>query len=292
MPVDDPTLNQLSPDAIHRPVDWRWRLAGLPDEQFRSHAASADEWVIRARKWRQTKLVTEKVPVPRRAVADDPTLSAAVSLHFEASELSREIVEAALLTREPMFLLAIFTGVPGEVVEAYEKLFFSVIDRLDSAKWIESTAIGPDRATRGNIWKTLAFHGGLSDLRVVIPLSLDQPLPPSLLDRNGVTAATMDKWFRTKYRLLIPFAAAPPERKKEFALLYSEWSQNNPMPGKEKDFYQKVFEAVKVSITSKHPNSAKTEDGHLRVPSTRKSVAKMHRALYAQTLKKLAKKRG
>jgi hypothetical protein len=85
------------------------------------------------------------------------------------------MIQARLLARQPVDEVARRTGVPVAVVNAYQGLFFDVVDCLDARDWVLVRAIGmgtwsgkafPDH---GALLKCFAYFGGPLVLEAVLP---------------------------------------------------------------------------------------------------------------------------
>ena len=102
-----------------------------------------------------------------------PYIWAAHRLHEDDSQ-TKLLVEARILARQTSGEIAQLTGVPADVVDAYEALFFHCRPFLSARDWVMVQAIGkwvygqaePKAAV---ILRSFAYHGG--------PLVLDAVLP-------------------------------------------------------------------------------------------------------------------
>jgi hypothetical protein len=149
-----------------RPIDWRWQRAGRMLELGLRWSRRRDDEATRMAKQYQASLRRCRGEADRRRLACRmPDIGGAFAI-FEGEPTARMAVEARLLAGEPIEAIARHCGVPVEVAELYEQLFFNVVDRLTSTSYILSHAIGP--ATYENfdgddteaVLKWFAYMGG------------------------------------------------------------------------------------------------------------------------------------
>jgi hypothetical protein len=170
--VNHPELQRHSP---RRPLAWRWQRA--------RHLVENGRYVSRHRDDDQTGRAVRYLRALQRCQGERgqerlarsyPDVHAARLLHEEGGRTCL-LVQARLLARQSPGAVAARTGVPADVVRAYEALFFNVLDRLGSRDWITSQAVrwwdfipaqGRPAAT---VLKGFAYFGG--------PLLLDALLP-------------------------------------------------------------------------------------------------------------------
>jgi len=229
MNQSDTPPTELSLQNLSRSLDWRWNVSSLPDDQFIASAAANDEWVIRTRTWRQSAPVRATGSKPRSG-SDHDSFLATFRLFRNGPSVTRELLEAALLTGEPADRVAAVAGVPVGVAEVYGKVFFDVADRLGDRDWVETAVIGSDRSARHAVWKRFAYHDGLSILKMVVAVSLGRPLPPDAIDRASPSAALVESWLRAVYANIIAIAAASPESTPQLQRQFREWVAANPRP--------------------------------------------------------------
>jgi hypothetical protein len=125
-----------------RHPDWRWRRAfALHEHGFRVRRVD-DEWTRRA--FRIQKLLKDHDSVldHRLVVRTDPPVLAAYRLRYGDPRLSAE-TNARLLADQPFEGITARTGVPADVVTAYEKLFYNVTDALAYTDWIAARCFRP-----------------------------------------------------------------------------------------------------------------------------------------------------
>jgi hypothetical protein len=125
-----------------RHPDWRWRRArALHEHGFRVRRVD-DEWTRRA--YRVQKLLNDHGGLPdhRKVVRIDPPVVAAYKLRHADPRLIAEI-NARLLADQAFAGITARTGVPADVVTAYEKLFYNVTDVVACTDWIAARCFGP-----------------------------------------------------------------------------------------------------------------------------------------------------
>jgi hypothetical protein len=177
------------PDCPSRPLDWRWRRAGLLLDPRARRLRRDDSWVARARRFRKAlDRVGGDVSDLHVARLDQPVLGA--SLLAIGDRARRWELEARLLARQADAEIADQFGVDPEVVAAYEALFYCVRDRIDCVDWVTFEAIGPriyagfDPSDVEVAWKALAYHLG--------PVVLDALLDPDLARTDPGLAEQLD----------------------------------------------------------------------------------------------------
>jgi hypothetical protein len=183
-----------------RAVDWRWRKAGYLLDRGLRWSRRRDDELTRIAKQYQAGLRRCRGEADRRRLARRmPDIGAAVAIH-DGEPTARLAVETRLLAGEPSEAIARRCGVPVEVAEVYEQLFFNVADRLTSTSYILFHAIGAasyrgfDGDDRGAVLKWFAYMGG--------PVVLD-----ALIDRvYGSPDRPEDERFLDELRLKLAVA--------------------------------------------------------------------------------------
>ena len=156
------------PECPWRSLDWRWRLAGHVMDG-RKRRQWQDEWLSRAAKFLRAE-ARVRSRWSRRKV--DTAITGALSI-WRGGANTRLEIEARLLTGEPFSQTATRCGIDQAIVEAYERLFYSVADVLDARAYVTAMAIPHLRGSRRSphpetILKSFALNGG--------PLVLDRVL--------------------------------------------------------------------------------------------------------------------
>jgi hypothetical protein len=152
--------------GFHMSADWRWQRVLELDEGGASPSRSRDDqWVRRARKYQQRK-ATLHVHTEARLEAAYPDIHLAWQIHDNLVTNFLWIIEAGVLAGVSQEELAKYLALTPEVIEAYEKLFFDVRDKLDARGYILGSVVGPllsrgiTSADPDGFWKVLSFNGG------------------------------------------------------------------------------------------------------------------------------------
>jgi hypothetical protein len=117
-----------------------------------------------------------------------PNISHAVRLRFISDDLTRAILEARLLTGEPVSDSAAKCNLPIDVVKWYALLFFAVSDKLRYRQYIISQAVGPRYFTGYTeddvdiLLKSLAYLRGPVFLDYILSFFTTQYRVPDRLD--------------------------------------------------------------------------------------------------------------
>lgn len=160
-----------------RPADWRFQRARLLAAGHSSE--SFDDEAVRqtAAFLRQVKGNTGvSLPVALAAIG------AAHQIHMAADSTRRDQLEAYLLTGLSFDAIAAGTGIPAAVASTYGDTFYDVASHLNASDWVQLEAIGiprwpADGPRRGDVWRTLAYHGGPAILDLVLADDLGYPEP-------------------------------------------------------------------------------------------------------------------
>jgi hypothetical protein len=177
------------------PLDSRWRAARACVEQGRPPAACDDPWVREA-----VRFLAERGDRPgpgdlARLAERMPAVSQAFDVRRADPPLLRWAIEARLLAGEPFDAIARKCGLLPGAVEAYERLFFAVIEMLSADTWIMCQAVGSKAfygMTENDLdvwWKLLGYCFGPLMLDKVIDQSAGLPWPAE----DGQLAAALDR---------------------------------------------------------------------------------------------------
>jgi hypothetical protein len=179
----------LQPESPNCPVDWRHRLAeaifsGQPPPLRRR----LDSWVRRAIRFLSDQAAGKgDAPCPGSALLD-PALLGAFQIRCSGDPRLRSELEARVLAGQTPVAIAALCGLPPEVVEAYEALYFNVRDRLGAADYISAIVIGlvphEGLSTTDSLLKAFAFGHGPHVLNAVIAV-----LDAGELAGGGATSA-------------------------------------------------------------------------------------------------------
>jgi len=170
--------------------DWRWSAAcehiakGTALRRWEDPAIA--EAVRFLRPW-----VKHGPPPDDHTRSRMPALAAAHDL-FDAGGPLRDEVEARLLAGESPETIATKAGLEATTVDAFERVFFNVADRLDAHDWLVTNVVqiwklDPDNPDEGRMWKWLAVAFGPHAVDIMIDDRLGRP-EPILADRPLVAA--------------------------------------------------------------------------------------------------------
>lgn len=127
------TLLDLYPRNPYRPVDWRWRLAGLVRSGSIPRRRPQDPWVRQAIRF-QDRL--EAVRLRRRHALTLASIEAAHEIRNSPDTWVRFEIETRVLAHQQFEVIASRCNLTRDVVETYERLFFAVTDKLDAQDYI------------------------------------------------------------------------------------------------------------------------------------------------------------
>jgi len=134
---------------------WRWIRAM---ERLEDGAAPEDETVALASRYLKAEAAGKVDPEPPGWAA---VVHAARRLYDD--EVSRITIEALVLAREPVEVIAKSLGLPREVIETYERLFFDVRGAMDAEGYVLNV-IASERGALGGVsaflLKVVAYHRG------------------------------------------------------------------------------------------------------------------------------------
>lgn len=156
-----------------RHVAWRWELACRAVELRHRPPPELEEPAVAAAIRLQRRL--------KRPVGSGFSIPPELQPLYQAYQLYSAVgerrweIEARLLARQSDHDIGIRCGVPPEVIESYERLFFAVRDRLGAQDFIMLYAVGlrfGDKVTEqdlGVLWRHTGYTGGPSVLDAMIP---------------------------------------------------------------------------------------------------------------------------
>jgi len=201
MKANWPACTSWSP---FRPPWWRWgRAEHLIAHGWRRNQKVDDEWVAAARAVRQGRAVRH----PRSAAIRT------AHLIWAKNDCKRWELEALLLAGEPLDVIADRVQVEAPVVEAYEKVFFAVLDALQATDWIHHQVIGYSvwtgftKLLPAAAWLSAAYVGGIAFLDVMMAITGDRPLPPGLFTAKGGSRSVEEVCYRLRFRLWLLLAS-------------------------------------------------------------------------------------
>jgi len=167
------------------PRDRRWLRAGyLVEERLAPSPVCDDDWVVQAVAFRSALAAC-------RDEADRLSLAGTMPALFQAHAVSQAdppllkwALEARLVAGEPFGEIARKCALLPEAVEAYEALFFSVVDKLDASTWIACQVFGQKihfgltEQDLDVLWRFAGYNFGPVMLDVLVH-NTTSPLPPA-----------------------------------------------------------------------------------------------------------------
>jgi hypothetical protein len=185
-------IQTYSPMNPRRPVDWRWQRAALAagGEYPLSRRRDGDAWVVRA-----TRFLKEhegcKTELDMAMLSErHPVIYWAHDLWYTLSDSGnpmRSEVEARLLADDKVENIARRVATEISIIEAYERLFFNVRERLCNRGYLMHCVLGPavhlgfQASEYDLIWKLFALLGG----PLAVDLMIDQSVGHARPDRAG-----------------------------------------------------------------------------------------------------------
>ena len=163
-------------NPIRSPL-WRWQRALELTAAGKRPGKFDDEWVRRA-----LPLARQLRSDPDAAARDtDDPVAAAYAL-FGSESPRRDEIEARLLAAQGPQAIAEYVGVAAAVIEAFEAVFYNVVDRLRAHDWVlacvlrvpDWPATGP---RRGDCWRWVAHSAGLRALDILVGVDLGRREP-------------------------------------------------------------------------------------------------------------------
>lgn len=169
-------LTQLRENSPLRPPDWRWqkvmayreagrRLPRIASDRLLSKLFQFSERIDACSNDFQLLEVYEKFPY----IADAYDI-----YKKEGAAGTRWEIEARLLAKESYESIGKKTAAPAETIEAFEKLFFNVEDRLTNKSWLincvigRSVHVGLSERDYDLLWKLYGLLGGPVMLDLII----------------------------------------------------------------------------------------------------------------------------
>lgn len=168
-------IQQYSP---FRPVDWRWRRAKWLVARGRNFSRRRDDDETgRAVRYIRAFARCAESRLPRSFLTQYRDLNAASRIE-DAGGVTEILLQARLIAGQSTEEITQSTGIPPNVVDAYEKTFFHCRDRLCARDWVSIRAIGNydfEDAAAGAavIFKRFAYFGGPLALEAVLPVLPD-----------------------------------------------------------------------------------------------------------------------
>ena len=173
-----------------RPVDWRWQRAALAasGEYPLSRRRDGDAWVARATKFiREHENCETELDMAELAELH-PVIYWAYDIWYTRDDTGNPVrseVEARLLADDQTDNIARRVNTEVEVIEAYERLFFNVREKLVNRGYLMHCVLGPavhlgfQSSEYDLIWKLFALLGG----PLAVDLMVDQSVGHARPDR-------------------------------------------------------------------------------------------------------------
>jgi len=188
--ADAELLSSCLPRSPFRCPDWRWQLSLIAGRGKRQAIAGLDdEWVKRLMAYDKACEEMGLGLADYPAARIDPSIQGAIKSAFSPNRQVVAELEAWVLTGEPLEIIAASCDLPVDVIEAYEKLFFDVRERLDMGDYIRCVVLGTDAIQNlkvedhASIWKVFAYFRGRYVLEAMLqafPGRRQRPWPESL----------------------------------------------------------------------------------------------------------------
>jgi len=199
----------LVPNSPFLRPTWRWQLANWMIATGRDVPPRyADVWVDRIRHF----LTASRPGKSHAAISEATRLFLGVG-----PPLRRAVLEAYLLTGEPIVVVSKRCSVPVSVATAYTNVFFDVRQRLHHRDWIAMHAIGSGiwvgfrEDELGQVLKMFAFHGGVDRLDAVLAVCIEDKLIPRAEIRCLDKLPRVGDRLRESIRIAIRVAMLPPD---------------------------------------------------------------------------------
>jgi hypothetical protein len=183
-------IQLYSPKNPRRPVNWRWQRASLAahGDYPLSRRRDGDIWVNRAAKFiREQEICDTELDIAYLSERNPVIYWAHDLWHTQpdAGNPVRSEVEARLLADDPTENIARRVCTEVEIIDAYERLFFNVRERLYNRGYLMHCVLGPSvhlgfQASEYDlVWKLFALLGG----PLAVDLMIDQSVGHARPDR-------------------------------------------------------------------------------------------------------------
>lgn len=182
-------IHEYSPANPRRPVDWRWQRAALAASGEAPLARKGgDRWVARALAFQRRQAETRGALDLAELAEGEPAIFWAHDLRYSDGDdyggsPFRSELEARLLAADQSRNIADRLNTTVAVVEAYERLFFNVIDRRANRGYLIHQVLGAQVHTGFQvqdydlIWKLMALLGGPLAVDLMIDQSIGHAYP-------------------------------------------------------------------------------------------------------------------
>jgi hypothetical protein len=166
-----------------RPPQWRaervWRMLEQRPLPLRSRGYD-DRYVRTYRRWLISHLAASNEKKRQDARLELLHAYDAHMLQYDPHRTTRDILQARLLTNEPLSKISQLMSIDETTIIYYEKLFFDVRDRLGCRDWIMKAVLRPGECLAANgvsiaadeqrayVYRYVAFFGGTPALDAMI----------------------------------------------------------------------------------------------------------------------------
>lgn len=169
-------LTQLRENSPLRPPDWRWQKVSAYRQVGRRIPRSAGDKLL-SKLFRFSEAIDGCTDDFQLLEVYDqfPIISDAYDIYKkEAATSTRWEIEARILAREDYDSISAKTSVPVETINAFEKGFFNVKDRLSNKSWVinsvigRSVHVGMTERDYDLLWKLYGLLGGPNMLDLIM----------------------------------------------------------------------------------------------------------------------------
>jgi hypothetical protein len=185
-------LQTFSSRNPRRPIDWRWKRAALAADGTYplSRRRDGDAWVARAARFIREQASCEIDMDTAELAERHPIIFWAYDIWFTRDDTGNPVrseVEARLLADDHVENIARRVATEVEIIEAYQRLFFDVRERLANRGFLTHCVLGPavhlgfQAAEYDLIWKLFALLGG----PLAVDLMIDHSVGHARPDRAG-----------------------------------------------------------------------------------------------------------
>lgn len=261
-----------------RPADWRWqRTIGVlnhtqPNPTRRRDDAGGFKWIRSALRFKIAYDACGDNDLRKFELADsDPALFWAHWMWQQDNHSIKSAVEAYILARQTDFEIGYNCGIPPQVVEAYEEVFFNVREKLNHREYILHCVLGPSiqkgltESSYDLLWKMYGYFCGPHLLAGLISKF---PVPIWCQTPDAVSAAIQDDAISTlKLKAAIATKTVPVNGHTQLALMeqftkFVEVERSTETSGRAQD---QVMEHISVMMSNlpffAGPNPPNAVDG-------------------------------
>lgn len=239
---------QYHPSNPFRPVNWRWENArAIREGKVRGALRkTTDQWVLNTHKF-QIGLAKCKDDLDRYDLMSVfPDLYSAY-LIFNRGGADNEqhpmryVVEARILAAQNDYDIARRLGIPANVIDTYEKVFFNVRERLENSDYIMTCVIGPsvhagltDR-DYDLLWKLFGYIYGPVALDSFISTTTSRFRPENLSEVDAVLAEDARASIQRKVAIVARTYTVNPFSQSELLNVYTRLLEMEKETGSERN---------------------------------------------------------